>query len=171
MAQTYTKFIYHAVFSTKNRIPSIKESMQARVYDYLGGILRRMDAQALAINGIEDHVHLLFLATPDVAFSDIMRVLKANSSRWINLTWRTSRRFAWQNGYGAFTVSASRVDAVRGYIERQKEHHKKRSSGDEFRWLLELHGIDPQFVGDDDKVIGSDSVQESVAPYGGSFDF
>lgn len=148
MAHTYTNLLVHAVFSTKDREPVLSAEVRDRLCPYLGGIVHEMGGRALAINGVEDHVHSLISIPPTVCVADVMRVLKANSSKWIHETWPGLRSFAWQTGYGAFSVSQSQADGVSEYIDRQEEHHKRMTFQEEFLALLKRHGIsyDPRYV-------------------------
>jgi REP element-mobilizing transposase RayT len=140
MPQSYVNLIYHIVFSTKDREPMITDQFQARLYAYLGGIIREQGGIALEINGLADHVHILAKVRQDKAVSDAIRDIKANSSGWVHDEF--SRHFAWQRGYGAFTVSASQGERVRQYIRRQKEHHRKQPFKEEFIALLKAHEIE-----------------------------
>ena len=140
--------LVHVVFSTKYRRPVLDESWRDDLYAYIGGTLKDHDAVLLKSGGVEDHVHLLIRFNPKFAISDTIKLAKANSSRWINETKKMSKKFQWQPGYGAFSVSASQVDVVKKYIENQKEHHRSRSYREEFLQLLDRHGIvfDEQYV-------------------------
>lgn len=140
MPHTFTNLIAHVVFSTKDRLPLINADVQPKLHSYMGGILRELKATPLIINGIADHVHLLVGIPPAASVSDTLRVLKANSSRWLHETY--GKPFAWQSGYGAFSVSQSNLDAVRRYIARQEEHHRRMSFKDEFIALLRRHNIE-----------------------------
>ncbi len=142
MAGTYTNLLYHLVFSTKERLPLIGRELQPDLYAYLGGIVRGEGGILLDIGGMSDHVHLLTKLKPVHSVSEILRQIKANSSRWVNEEKLKMRKFAWQDGYAAFSVSESRVDAVRRYIQQQEQHHRGQSYQDEFRALLERHGIE-----------------------------
>lgn len=142
MPRSYTNLIYHIVFSTKNRRPLISAEREERLYDYIGGTIRGLGGIALKINGVEDHVHLLAKLRPDRAVSDVLRDLKSNSSGWMHDVFPDASDFSWQNGYGAFTVSESQVEAVANYIARQKQHHGKESFEHEFVALLQKNGID-----------------------------
>lgn len=143
MPQSYTNLIYHIVFSTKNRQPLITRNVQSRLYDYIGGIIRQQGGIALAINGIDDHVHVLAKLRPDKAVSDVLRDLKANSSGWLHDVFPELKDFSWQNGYGAFTVSASQVEKVKEYISNQERHHQKIGSfRNEFIKLLSANEIE-----------------------------
>jgi REP element-mobilizing transposase RayT len=126
MAGTYTKLIYHIVFSTKDREPLITPRMREDLYAYLGGIIRGQDGFIQAIGGMADHIHLVVGLKPDVSVSEIVRLVKANSSKWVNEQARASGggRFAWQSGYGAFSVSVSQLKAVCEYVQKQEEHHR-----------------------------------------------
>lgn len=116
--------------------------MQPDVHAYLGGILRELHAVPIAIGGTADHVHLLMGLPADLAVSDCMRVVKTNSSRWIKERWPERRSFAWQGGYGAFSVSESRRGAVIRYIQDQALHHRRISFQDELRSLLKNHRVE-----------------------------
>ena len=142
MPRSYTNLIYHIVFSTKDRRPLITAARQERLYDYIGGIIRGLGGISLGINGIEDHVHVLTKLRPDKALSDVLRDLKANSSGWMHDVFPDARDFSWQNGYGAFTVSASQISAVEKYIADQQIHHAKQSFEDEFVGLLKKNEIE-----------------------------
>jgi putative transposase len=136
MSQSYTNLLYHLVFSTKDRKPLITDDVRSRLFDYLGGSVRRQGGITLAINGMSDHVHLLAKLKPDKALSDVLRDLKANASGWMHDVFPAMQDFSWQRGYGAFTVSVSQMDKVRTYIENQEMHHSKHSFRDEFIALL-----------------------------------
>jgi REP element-mobilizing transposase RayT len=136
MGHTYTSTLFHIVFSTKERQPVIAEP--AKLWAYMAGVARNLDYEAFAIGGTQNHVHLLVRLPSDVSVSQAVQKLKSNSSRWLreNGSW-----FGWQQGYGAFSVSASNADAVRHYIQNQAEHHRRRSFEDEFVALLENSGL------------------------------
>jgi len=142
MAHTFTNLLTHATFSAKDRAPLLDAELTAKLYPYMIGILRELKARTLAINGVADHVHLLFASPPSLSISDIMRVLKTNSSRWVHETLPAGRMFAWQSGYGAFSVSQSDVGGVIEYIRGQEEHHRKRTFQEEFVVFLKKHGIE-----------------------------
>jgi putative transposase len=142
MPHSYTNLVYHIVFSTKERRPSLDAALRPRLWEYLGGAVREEGGIALVINGVADHVHILAKLRQDKAVSDVMRAIKANSSGWIHDTFPQIEGFAWQCGYGAFSVSASQVPKVRRYIERQEEHHRLRSYQDEFVAFLKAHGVE-----------------------------
>ena len=140
MARTSTKLIYHIVFSTKERVPLITAEIRDRLYPYLGGVIRGEKGSLMEIGGITDHVHILARFGAAVAVSEMIKRIKGNSSHW--LSQELGVWFAWQTGYGAFTVSESQVAAVRKYIQRQEEHHKRVSFKDELISLLRKHRIE-----------------------------
>lgn len=142
MSQSFTNLLYHIVFSTKDRRPIITPDYEPRLYEYIGGIIKGTGGIALGINGTEDHVHVLTKLRPDRALSDVLRDLKCNASGWMHDVFPEVRDFSWQRGYGAFTVSQSNVEEVRRYLQRQKEHHRKFSSRDEFIQILNLNRIE-----------------------------
>ena len=148
MSDFYTNLLYHIVFSTKDRRPLITPEYEVRLYDYIGGTLRRAGGISLELNGTEDHIHLLAKLRPDRALSDVLRDLKANATGWMHEVFPSLKHFCWQRGYGAFTVSQSNVEEVRRYIARQKEHHRKFSFRDEFIQFLQANGIeyDERFI-------------------------
>ena len=113
MAQSFCNLIYHIVFSTKARRPSLDDDIRSRVHEYMGGAIRNAGGTALIVNGTADHVHILAGLRQDKALSDVVRDLKANTSGWIHKTFPVRSEFAWQAGYGAFTVSASQVEKAR----------------------------------------------------------
>ncbi|MFT3744337.1 MAG: IS200/IS605 family transposase [Pyrinomonadaceae bacterium] len=142
MAQSYTNLIYHIVFSTKDRKPLITADVKPRLYEYIGGTIRGLGGVMLAIGGVEDHGHVLAKLRPDKSVSDVLRDLKANSSGWMHDLFPDLKDFAWQRGYGAFTVSASQVEKVRQYISNQEEHHRKQDFREEFIGLLIKNGVE-----------------------------
>jgi REP element-mobilizing transposase RayT len=142
MANTYTCLHYHLVFSTKNRHPWIRADIEHRIWEYLGGIARQNGMKALQIGGIEDHVHIVLGAPPTLAVSKALQLLKGTSSKWIHENFPALAAFEWQDGYGAFSVGKSQLPDVIEYVANQREHHRGRSFQEEFRVLLEKHGIE-----------------------------
>ena len=142
MPQSYCDLLYHIVFSTKSHRTWLKDDIDARLHEYIGGAIRSEGGIALIVNGTEDHIHLLAKIRQDKAVSEVVRAIKANSSKWIHKTFANCKDFAWQAGYGAFTVSVSQLQKVREYIQNQEEHHKKVSFREEFIALLKLHGVE-----------------------------
>lgn len=150
MGHTYSNTLIHFVFSTKHRMPLIVEPMRTRLYDYMGGIARQEVGQSLRIGGTDNHVHALLALRADVSQSEAMRKFKGLSSKWVHQVFPEHGDFAWQEGYGAFSVSSSKAGDVINYIVGQVEHHKTVSFEDEFVAFLRRHGIDydPRYVFD-----------------------
>jgi REP element-mobilizing transposase RayT len=124
--------------------------IRPRLHEYMGGILRAEKSVLIAAGGMPDHVHLLVSLSRELSIAETLRLLKANSSKWIHETFPSHVQFAWQAGYGAFSVSFSNLPAVKDYIARQAEHHRVRSFQDEFRELLRRHELawDERYVWD-----------------------
>ena len=140
MGSTFFSLHYHIVFSTKDRRPFIPPEWRPRIHSYLGGIIRGMNGVAEIVGGVEDHVHLLASLRPVHCIADVLRDLKKDSTNWVKENF--DRRFIWQEGYAAFTVSLSATDSVRNYIANQEAHHGKHSFVDELRELLGKAGIE-----------------------------
>jgi REP element-mobilizing transposase RayT len=145
MAHTYPNVLIHCVFSTKRRRDLIPDELLERLGQYFIGIGKNHDVPVLCAGGTANHIHLLIALPATIALATVVQTLKANSSRWIG---KHGLDFAWQEGYGAFSVSASNVSAVKQYIAHQLEHHAKHSFEDEFVSLLRKSGVayDPKFV-------------------------
>ncbi len=139
---TYTKLLYHVVFSTKGRARLITSELQPRLHEYLGGIVRSEKGVAHQIGGTCNHVHLLLRWRTDESLATLMRDLKGHSSRWVHQTFEPSSSFQWQEGYGAFTVSPSQSEIVNRYIVNQEAHHRQKTFEEEFVAMLEAHGVD-----------------------------
>jgi len=150
MANTYTSLRYHFVFSTRHRKRWISEEIEQRVWDYLGGIAKTNRMQPLIVGGVEDHVHLLVGMPPTLTVSDAVKQIKGGSSKWLHETFPELSEFAWQDGYSAFTVSRSRIEATEEYIRNQREHHREKTFEEEYVDFLRKHGIefDPRHVFD-----------------------
>jgi putative transposase len=140
MAHTYTNLIYHIVFSTHGHVPLLKPEYRQELFAYLGGLVKEKAGKVIIINGVSDHVHLLILLPPDLSVSDAMKFVKANSSRWMKQ--RFGKPFAWQKGFGAFSVSRSAVPAVARYIRDQEAHHRKMDLRTEYITLLKKNEVD-----------------------------
>ncbi len=145
MSHTYSQNHLHVVFSTKERKKLITQQMQPKLWSYMGGIARNHGFLVLCNGGIEDHVHLLIQLPPALALAKAVSLLKSNSSNWMN---EHGTRFNWQEGYGAFSVSASNLPTVERYIQNQPAHHRKITFEQEFLALLRKHRIDfdPKYV-------------------------
>ena len=142
MAHTYTNLLVHGIFSTKDRLPMIESEIKTELLAVIGGIIRNIKGRAYAINGTDDHLHMLVSIPPSLAVSEAMQKIKANSSRWVHEKWSKRKAFGWQEGYGAFSVSKSNVPGVIKYIDTQEEHHRKVSFKEEFIGFLQKHGIE-----------------------------
>jgi REP element-mobilizing transposase RayT len=140
MPQSYVGLYYHLIFSTRNRLPQITEDIEQRLYDYIGGIIKDHDGHLLAAGGMPDHIHLLTTISKEQAISDALRVIKSNSSGWVHRTFR-GKEFAWQRGFGAFSVSASNLGRVKRYIANQKEHHRTMTFQEEFLKFLHEYKV------------------------------
>ena len=147
MAHTFTNLWFHVIFGTKGRQPSIDPRCRAELHAYLGGIVRELNGIAIGVNGTADHVHALIKLPPTLSIADALRLVKTNSSKWMHEKHRRPS-FGWQSGYAAFTVSESGVRAVRSYIERQVEHHRKKTFAEEYVEFLEKNHVsyDPRYV-------------------------
>ena len=141
MGHTATNVLIHFIFSTRHRESLITAEIAADVHAYLGGIIRELGGVALCINGMTDHVHLLVRMPSTHSVADVARLIKANSSRWVHERWPQLNNFAWQTGYGAFSVSESGQNAVRDHILHQQQHHGRRSFKEEFVIFLRRNRI------------------------------
>src|SRR5271166_3088354 len=138
MAHSYVSSVFHVVFSTKQRMQLIRPDHQSRLWNYLAGIARNHGMQVLAVGGTENHVHMLVVLPSDMELSEPVRTLKENSSRWMR---ETDRLFAWQEGYGAFSVSPSQLYKVKQYLANQPAHHATHSFEQEFLAMLQAANI------------------------------
>jgi REP element-mobilizing transposase RayT len=136
MANTFTQIHIHTVFAVQNRISLISENWETRLYQYITGIIQNHEHKVLAINGMPDHVHIIFGMRPTQSLSELLQDVKGDSSRWINENKFTSGKFSWQEGYGAFSYSKSQLNAVIKYINNQKKHHTKISFIEEYTKIL-----------------------------------
>jgi putative transposase len=141
MPSTFLSLNYHVVFSTKDRVPSISPEWSSRLHEYLGGTINGLGGASMGVGGFADHVHLLFGLKATHCLADVMRELKRSASVWVHEE-IGNRRFVWQEGYAAFTVSAPACPSVRGYIDRQEAHHRQKSFREELVELLVLAGIE-----------------------------
>lgn len=142
MASTLTKILLHITYSTKNRAPMIPAEVEPDLYAYIGGICRRLDSPLLAMNGTRDHVHMLVSLAKTVALSDLILNIKRDSSKWIKDRDAALGDFDWQDGYFAFSIGASGVDALRAYISKQKERHEAVDFKDEIRAFFQKYGVE-----------------------------
>lgn len=151
MPQSLSKILVHAVFSTKDRRPFLHDkSIRNELHSYIGGILTNLDCQPIIIGGVADHVHYLAALSRTITVADLIKETKRGSSPWLKTKSLDLRDFAWQNGYGVFSVSFSQLEQVRAYIHSREKHHAKLTFQDEFRQLLNRYEIpfDEKFVWD-----------------------
>ena len=142
MANTYTQLYFHIVFAVKGRSNYISEQWKDELYKYISGIIANKDQKLMIVNGVPNHIHLLIGTKPNCNLSDLIRDIKANSSKWINEKKFTNFHFEWQTGFGAFTVSQSGVPKVIEYIKNQEEHHRKKTFKEEYVEFLKAYQID-----------------------------
>ena len=153
---TKTCLLFHCVFATRNRLASIPEELQPRLWAYIGGIVRSNNMKALAVGGIADHAHIFLSLPPTIAIAKAIQLVKAGSSKWMHKQTASRRflhpnkrntgacwgpRFEWQEGYGAFTIGASQVPATIRYIENQARHHRKTSVSEEWEMFVRRHAV------------------------------
>lgn len=136
MAHTYASNVIHCIFSTKDRCPLIRAARTTELYAYLDGIARGEGLSLIAAGGTVNHIHLLFVLPASTSLAHAVQKLKGSSSRWMG------KGFSWQEGYGAFSVSPSQIEVVKGYIQNQEQHHRKRNFEQEFVVLLRNCGIE-----------------------------
>ena len=141
MANTMVKIYLHIIFHIKSTSVQMHPNDLSRIFAYIGGILGELGAIPMIVGGVSDHVHLLTSLPKNVALCDLMRTVKANSSRWIKSLSPAYATFAWQDGYGAFSVSPSILEKTVQYIRNQEAHHQRTSFSDEYKALLEAYMI------------------------------
>ena len=142
MSHSFSQLLYHVVFSTQYRQNLIDPELREDLYPFISAIVRNQRCSLLGIGGMPDHLHLLVRMRPTLPVADLLRAIKANSSRWIHER-SESLCFGWQEGYAAFSVSESAARDVCRYIQSQEEHHRRRSFEEEWLGLLIRHGIEP----------------------------
>lgn len=150
MGQTYTTILLHIIFSTKNRRPTVTPDIRERLHAYMSAVINNDFGYTLRINGPADHVHMLVDARASGSVSDMMRNVKAGSSSWVHETFPSMPAFAWQSGYGAFSMGASQKSRVIEYIDGQEEHHRVKTFQEEFVDVLNRYEIeyDPRYIWD-----------------------
>lgn len=141
MPQSLARLHVHLVFSTKNREPFLRETIRESLHKYLAVVLENFECPATLINSERDHVHILFELARTVTMSSAVEEVKKSSSKWLKTQGPEFSDFAWQAGYGAFSVSESNVAAVRDYIANQHEHHRKKTFQEEYREFLNRHNV------------------------------
>ena len=148
MANTYTQLYFHIVFAVKGRANLISLKWEEELYKYITGIISNKNQKLIAINGMPDHIHILIGMKPDGNLSDLVRDIKANSSKLINEKRFVQGKFEWQQGFGAFTLGHSQLDVIVNYIKMQKEHHKTKTFMEEYIEFLKRYEIDfkPEYI-------------------------
>src|SRR5580698_2030342 len=143
MPQSLSKILVHTVFSTKDRRPFLRNKpLRDELHRYLGGILTNLECQPVIVGDVEDHVHLLCALSRTCTAAEMVKEVKRGSSLWLKTKNADLHDFAWQNGYGIFSIGFSQIKTVQNYIARQEEHHRKVSFQDEFRELLRRYEIE-----------------------------
>ena len=150
MANTYSQIFIQVVFTVKRREKLIPRGHKEELFKYITGIVKNHGQLLLQINGVEDHIHILLGIKPSICLSDLVRDIKANSSRFINENGWCPKRFSWQEGFGAFSYSSREVERVSKYIANQEQHHAKKDFQGEYIQLLDDFGVDynPDFAFD-----------------------
>jgi REP element-mobilizing transposase RayT len=142
VANTFTQIYIQVVFAVSGRLSLIRSEHEEEIYRYITGIVRNDGHKLIAINGMPDHIHILLGVRPDMALSDLVRDIKANSSRFINERRLVGGKFGWQEGFGAFSYSRSQLDSVIRYIRDQEQRHRRRSFKDEYLSLLRKFAVE-----------------------------
>ncbi|PCH76941.1 MAG: transposase [Flavobacteriaceae bacterium] len=142
MANTYTQIYFHVVFAVKGRACLIDRSWKIELYKYITGVITKKNQKLMIVNGMPDHIHLLIGTKPNCNLSDLVRDIKANSSKWINKKGYAKRPFKWQNGFGAFSKGQSEIPVIVNYIKNQEAHHAKKTFNTEYREILDTYEID-----------------------------
>lgn len=154
MANTYSSLHIHLVFAVKNKYCLIPQKFQKRIFSYMSGIINNQGHKTYIVNGIANHVHILFGLNPKQSISDLVREIKKNTTNHINKNMKLTDRFAWQTGFGSFSFSKNQVEAVFRYISKQEEHHKKVTFQEEYLNMLQKLEIefDEKFLFDFDAI-------------------
>lgn len=150
MPQSLVKNYIHIVFSTKYRYPFLTESVQPEMFSYLGGVCKELECQPIKVGGYMDHIHILCMLSKSITLIKLLEEVKSHSSKWIKIKGEEFKNFYWQKGYGAFSINPNEVNTVVNYIERQKEHHSKKTFQAEYRGFLKKYMVehDEQYVWD-----------------------
>ena len=150
MPQSLSSILIHLVFSTKNREPFITPAIETELHPYMAKVFRELKSPSLAINGTNDHGHVLFSLSRSITVAELVEELKTSTSKWVKTKGREFKNFHWQRGYGAFSIGQSNVATLKRYIHGQKEHHQRMSFQEELRALLAKYRIkyDEQYVWD-----------------------
>jgi len=142
MAQSLARIIVHIVFGTKNRQSWLTTAVRPKLYAFMAGVLKKIECAPILIGGVDDHVHILCALSKNHAAYRVVEEVKKHSSKWVKSQDGSFATFRWQAGYGVFSVSQSKIQDVRRYIANQEQHHRRMSFQDEYRALLEKHGVE-----------------------------
>lgn len=142
MPHSYNKIWIHSIWATKERIPLIPQNIEKNVYQFISEQLREQGCPVKIINGMPDHIHCLFLLSPQKSIADVIKQIKGSTSHFVNQNNLILDKFAWQSGYAAYSVSESGVDKVFEYIKNQKSHHQKKSFQQEYDAFIKLYGLE-----------------------------
>ena len=141
MPQSLARILVHLIFSTKNREPFLRDDVRPELHKYIPGILKGLDSPTISVASTRYHVHVLFSLSKNEPLIRIVEEVKKRSSKWVKTKGAAYAKFAWQSGYGAFSVSPSRLREAEAYLENQPEHHRVRTFQEEFREFLERHNV------------------------------
>jgi REP element-mobilizing transposase RayT len=141
MGQSLAQLYVHLTFGTKNRFPFITDELGHQIHPYMAGIFKNYESPALIINSVSEHIHILFRLSKNYALAKVVEIVKKESSKWVKTIDFAPKKFAWQDGYGAFSVSSSKVETVRRYIENQKTHHRKKTYKEEVEEFIKEYDI------------------------------
>ena len=141
MSHSYNKIWIHAIWATKERLPLIHPSVERKIHQFISDQLRDQGCPVRIINGMPDHIHCLFLLSPNKSIADVIKQIKGSSSHYINQNNMIADKFAWQTGYASFSVSESQLERVYQYIKNQKEHHAKKTFLQEYDEFIIAHGL------------------------------
>jgi len=142
MPQSLSYLLIHIVFSTKDRAPLLSPEVRPDLYAYLATVARNANCECYRVGGVADHVHFAIRLSRTTTIAALVEELKTSSSKWLKTQSPALANFAWQNGYGAFSVGPSDLEALRAYIDSQEEHHKTRTFQEEYRAFLKRYGVD-----------------------------
>ena len=142
MSNTYSNLLFHTVFSVKERKCLLAADLRMRLYPYICGIANKNNFKIMAINGTDNHIHILLSLRPDISVSKAVQLIKGGSSKWLHDNFPDLKLFSWQEGYGVFTVSLSQVEVIKKYITNQEQHHKKFNFQEEYLEFLKRNKLD-----------------------------
>ena len=142
MPQSLSLVIVHVIFSTKQRKPFLDDEIRESAHSYLAKVIRNTGCECYRVGGVEDHVHLAMRLSRTITIADLIEKLKTPSSKWMKAQAENQKAFAWQRGYGCFSISPNDLKALIEYIDNQKQHHRKRTFQDEFRMFLNKYGVE-----------------------------